>query len=235
MSLNSFRWLEFDAYLFDIDGTLLTNRDLIHYRALNRAMRYVYGIDTTIDGIGYHGKTDLGILRAALAREGLGAAAFEARLADALDMVREQVHRNADAMRPRVCPGVPEVLAQLQAAEKLVAIASGNLESVGWHKVETAGLRRHFAYGRFCDEMEEREAIFHQAQLEAHSRLGPAARVCFVGDTPSDIVAARQVGASVVAVATGIYKQADLASYGPDACLNSCNELLLNVAVSPDQ
>jgi phosphoglycolate phosphatase len=68
---NGFRWTEFEAYLFDIDGTLLVTRDLVHYNALNRAMREVYGVDTTIDDITYHGKTDLGILRAALARAGV--------------------------------------------------------------------------------------------------------------------------------------------------------------------
>src|SRR2546429_1218690 len=39
---NGFRWMDFDAYLFDIDGTLLVTRDLVHYNALNRAIREVY-------------------------------------------------------------------------------------------------------------------------------------------------------------------------------------------------
>ena len=57
---NGFRWMDFDAYLFDIDGTLLVTRDLVHYNALNRAIREVYEVEATIDGIPYHGKTDLG-------------------------------------------------------------------------------------------------------------------------------------------------------------------------------
>ena len=31
--LNGFRWMEGDAYLFDIDGTLLVTRDLVHRNA----------------------------------------------------------------------------------------------------------------------------------------------------------------------------------------------------------
>ena len=32
------KWIEADAYVFDIDGTLLNTRDLVHWNALNRAM-----------------------------------------------------------------------------------------------------------------------------------------------------------------------------------------------------
>jgi hypothetical protein len=35
---NGFRWMPADAYLFDIDGTLLNTHDQVHYEALNRAM-----------------------------------------------------------------------------------------------------------------------------------------------------------------------------------------------------
>ena len=59
-----FRWREADAYLFDIDGTLLLSPDRTHRYALHRAMLDVYGVETSIDGIPYHGKTDPGILRA---------------------------------------------------------------------------------------------------------------------------------------------------------------------------
>src|SRR6266567_5029805 len=93
--LNGFRWMEGDAYLFDIDGTLLVTRDLVHRNALHHAMREVYGVDTTIDGIAYHGKTDLGILRAALNRAGVSDHEFEARLPQALRYVRQHVDENA--------------------------------------------------------------------------------------------------------------------------------------------
>ena len=65
-------WMDADAYIFDIDGTLLNTRDLVHWNALHQAMLEVYGVDTTIEGIAYHGKTDIGILGAALERAGLG-------------------------------------------------------------------------------------------------------------------------------------------------------------------
>jgi beta-phosphoglucomutase-like phosphatase (HAD superfamily) len=86
-----FHWMAADAYLFDIDGTLLVSRDGIHRNALHRAMREAYGVDTTIDGIAYHGKTDLGILRAALERAGVSSDRFEANLPAALQVVCQNV------------------------------------------------------------------------------------------------------------------------------------------------
>ena len=42
---DGFRWRQADAYLFDIDGTLLNTEDLVHYNARNFAMRDVYRVD----------------------------------------------------------------------------------------------------------------------------------------------------------------------------------------------
>src|SRR6266536_3898202 len=93
-------WMACDAYLFDIDGTLLKNRDRVHYDALNRALREVYGADTTIAGVAFHGMTDVGILRAALARVGIGSREFERHLPAALACVREHVAEHAGVLNP---------------------------------------------------------------------------------------------------------------------------------------
>lgn len=60
-----------DAYFFDIDGTLMISRDLVHWHAMHQAMLEVYGLDANFDGIPYHGKTDVAILRMALTRRGI--------------------------------------------------------------------------------------------------------------------------------------------------------------------
>jgi phosphoglycolate phosphatase len=223
---NGFRWFDADAYLFDIDGTLLNNRDHVHYDALNHALLQVYGVDSTIAGIAYHGKTDVGILRAALERAGVSTPTFEANLSEALESVRGHVRDNAHTLTPRVCAGVPEVLGKLQAAGKLIGIASGNLESVGWQKVKATGLRDFFQFGCFCDQRELRKDIFRQAVAEVHNRLGDAAIACFLGDTPDDIQAARHAGGCVIAVCTGIFKADALGRYQPDVCVGSCAELI---------
>lgn len=223
---NGFRWDAADAYLFDVDGTLLRSYDRTHRAALHRAMADVYGVETTIDGIAYHGKTDPGILRAALDRAGLSNDAIDTRMHEALAGIRRHAEENAALFTPTLMPSIPEILEFLRDQGKLLAICSGNLEAIGWLKVRVAGLRPFFQFGCFADECELREHVFGQGMAEAHRRLGPQARVCFVGDTPEDVLAAQKVGARVIAVGTGIYKAEDLAMNGPDFSVASFAELL---------
>ena len=83
---NHFDWQSCDAYLFDIDGTILRSRDRVHYNAMNRAMLDVYGKNTTIARVAYHGMTDLGIMRAALA-DGLEVVGHARRTVDDADVL----------------------------------------------------------------------------------------------------------------------------------------------------
>jgi len=222
---NGFRWKDSDAYLFDIDGTLLLSKDRTHRYALHRAMLDVYGVETTIDGIAYHGKTDVGILRATLERAGIATDVINQRMPDALEVVRRDAAEKAERFTPNVLPGIREVLDLLRGSGKLLGVASGNLELVGWLKLKAAGLQDYFSFGRFADECELRDDIFRAAVAEARRRLGPEATVCFVGDTPDDVRAARSAGGRIIAVGTGIFKVEDLASHGPDALISCCGEL----------
>lgn len=220
--------LNADAYVFDIDGTLLVTRDLVHWNGLRQAMLQTYGVDTTIAGLSYHGKTDIGILRMAMERCGISGPAFEERLPAALSVICKEVSANFAEIRPEMCPCVRDLLEQLRAEGKLLGVASGNLEIVGWHKISAAGLREFFSFGCFGDECELRSAIFDRAVAEVRRRLGEKASVCFIGDTPEDIRAARKVNAKIIAVSTGVYPLAELAALQPDACYNSCADLVAN-------
>jgi phosphoglycolate phosphatase-like HAD superfamily hydrolase len=213
-----------DAYVFDIDGTLLVTKDLVHWNALHQAMLEAYGVDTTIEGIQYHGKTDLSILRAALAREGIGGTQFEAALPRALAVVCDEVEKHHRELAPIVCPGIVQLLERLKTDGKLLGVASGNLETVGWHKIEAAGLRRFFSFGCFSDQNESRGEIFRNALACVRQQLDPKACVCFVGDTPSDVEAARQVGGQIVAVASGTFSLDELSACTPDLCVSHCGE-----------
>lgn len=215
-----------DAYVFDIDGTLLVTRDLVHWNALHQAMLEAYGVDTTIEGIPYHGMTDLSILRATLAREGIQDGAFEAALPKALEVVCREVDVHRTEIRPQVCAGIPALLDTLSTQGFLMGVASGNLETVGWHKIEAANLRQYFAFGYYSDRCETRAGIFQNAVDHVKQELGSNATACFIGDTPADVRAAREIGAEIVAVASGTFGVGELRACGPDLCIEHCEELL---------
>jgi phosphoglycolate phosphatase len=219
---------EADAYIFDIDGTLLVTQDLVHWNALHQAMLEAYGVDTTIEGIPYHGKTDLSILRAALERKGIGGRGFEGRLPRALEIVCREVELNRQDILLEVCPGIVQLLESLRGAGKLLGVASGNLETVGWHKIEAAGLRGFFSLGCFSDRCEERSGIFQNALEMVSLQLGSDPRTLFIGDTPSDIAAAREVGAQILAVSTGTFSFDELSACAPDLCVSHCGEFFLD-------
>lgn len=220
-----FVWSTADAYLFDIDGTLLNTRDGVHYYAFRNALRALFGIEGTIDGVPVHGNTDLGILRAVLARAGIAGDEYERKLPELIRHMCDEVCRNAAGIRVELCPSIRELLLWLQQRGKLMGVVSGNLEPIGWAKIEAAGLRSFFAFGSFSDHREHRADIFRHGISEARRRLGGAS-VCIVGDTPSDIAAAKEVAAPIIAVATGIFSRHELAALDPTLCVGCCSELL---------
>jgi phosphoglycolate phosphatase-like HAD superfamily hydrolase len=221
-----FQWKKTDAYLFDIDGTLLLSPDRTHRYALHRALLDVYGVATTIDGIAYHGKTDPGILRAALERLNIPTSVIDAKMAAALEVVRQDATQKADRFRPNVLPGILDLVKILKASGKLLGLCSGNLEAVAWLKLRAAGLADFFEFGCFADDCELRVDVFRKGMQEVAKRLGPGATVCFLGDTPDDVRAAQGAGGRVIAVGTGIFKAEDLAAHSPDAAVRSCVDLL---------
>jgi HAD superfamily hydrolase (TIGR01549 family) len=220
------RWSTADAYLFDIDGTLLNVRDATHYFAFHNAVEKVFGVNSHIDGVPVHGNTDPGILRAVLRREGLSDSDIDARLSDVYRHMCDEVEYKQAEICAELCPSIIEVLTRLKSADKLLGVVSGNLERIAWLKLKRAGLRDYFTFGCFSDHAELREHIFRNGVAQAQHRLGPRATVCFVGDTPADIHAARAVGVPVIALATGIFSAEVLAEHAPDACFPCGTDLL---------
>jgi len=221
-----FRWDAADAYLFDIDGTLLNSRDPVHYFAFRGAMRHVAGLDATIDNVPVHGNTDPGILRAVLRNHGLTDSEIDSHMPQIVDQMCAEVEQNCGELRPELCPSIPELVSRLHASGKLLGVASGNLERIGWLKLEKAGLRAMFSFGAFSYPRELRRDIFAYGIEQAQARLGAAASVFVVGDTPSDTEAAQSLGVPIICMATGIFPFQELMAHHPDACFACGTDLL---------
>ena len=221
-----FNWRQFDAYLFDIDGTIANTRGGVHYNSFHTALREVYGCDGRIDPVPVHGNTDIGILRATLEHHGKLRGDFEDLLPRARELMCAEVNRNAANFDVELCPGIVDLLTSLHRDGKLLGVVTGNFEEIGWRKLERGGVRHFFDFGSFSDHREKREDIFRYGIEVARQLRGFSTRICFVGDTPSDIRAAAQVGMPVIAVATGIYSREELANEAPTLCAATCLELM---------
>lgn len=221
-----FRWSEADAYLFDIDGTLLNCQDMVHFSAFHNAFREVLGLDANLNGLVLHGNTDIGILKAALKREGFASGFIDSQIPRIVKRMCAEVCHNRELLRPQLCPSINELISCLTMQRKLLGAASGNLEPIGWMKLEKAGLKQALSFGSFAWPREFRAEIFKHGISTARRRLGSSARVCVIGDTPADVHAARAVGAPVIAMSTGIYDFSELRACNPDACCASAADLL---------
>jgi phosphoglycolate phosphatase-like HAD superfamily hydrolase len=222
-----FDWRSFDAYLFDIDGTLLNSRDAVHYFAFHSAVRRILGREFSVEGIPVHGNTDIGILRAYMKAGNVPESEWLPRVSDLVAFMADEVERNAGDLRPELCPSILGLVERLHAAGKLLGVASGNLERVGWAKLRAAKLDRYFRFGAFSDTRELRDHIIAFGVEQAREILGSnEVRVVVVGDTPADISSAHANGIPVIAVATGIYSFEELIEHRPEMCVPCCDELL---------
>src|SRR6266568_298586 len=123
-----FNWRGFDAYLFDIDGTLLNSRDAVHYFAFLTAMSELYGREVGLEGVPVHGSTDPIILLRALERAGVSEADGRAALQDVMSRMCSVVEARAEELRPELCGSIAKLLAELKASGKLMGVTSGNVE-----------------------------------------------------------------------------------------------------------
>jgi phosphoglycolate phosphatase len=212
--------------LWDIDGTLVDSAG--HGRfAFEEAFDAVIG--GVPDWVEYAGRTDHQIALSMLNHS-----------AEHLPAVLEQlvaklaVRKSAIAAEGRVYPGVPETLAALHEADGVInSLLTGNLEANAAVKVGAFGLERWLdfeagAYG--SDPHERRSDLVAIARERAAARYGQTTGAVLVGDTPLDVLAAREAGARAVAVATGFADPEVLRASGPDAYLEDFADTAAAVA-----
>lgn len=221
-----FAWDAQDAYLFDIDGTLLRTRDRIHVDSFVSSVQRVTGFEITLAGILLHGSTDTAILREACHQAGIPAEILESRIEAILEAMRLAVAEKRHEMDIIRMPGVEQALDHLARRGALLGIATGNLEMIGWIKIEAAGLREWFQFGGFSDHFPVRSEMVGHAARKARALAGERATVCVVGDTPRDIEAARANNLAVIAVATGSFDFDALYALRPDVCATSLADLI---------
>ena len=179
----------------------------------------------------HHGSTDGLILLKVLEHHGVAPAEAAARLPELqramVDHFMEHVDHAGDGLE--VLPGVVALLEALRRRDDVaVCLVTGNLQAIGWAKMEALGIKRLFSppcfggFGSdFCSGDQSGMGWADRAELvrvaaaraEQHGH-GPLGRRVHVGDAPMDVKAAAAAGAHPLGVTTGIYTAAQL----EDAC-----------------
>lgn len=214
--------------LFDVDGTLIRSGGA-GSRALERAVAEAFGLGPVKASFSFAGGTDRAIFRRLLRECGVEPTedALARTVAVYLAILEEEI---AAAAAYRVNPGIEPALEALagraaaHAASLAVGLGTGNVEAGARIKLARADLNRHFAFGGFgCDD-EDRAALLRAGAARGAARLGAApgaCRVLVIGDTPRDVAAAHAIGARCLAVATGGATPDALAAAGADYVFDS--------------
>lgn len=121
-------------------------------------------------------------------------------------------------------PGVPELLAELQARGHRMAVATGKSRRGLDHQFSVTGLGPLFAASRCADETNPKP---HPAMLlELMRELTLDRRdLLMIGDTSHDLGMASSAGVDAVAVCYGAHASNALRALEPRACVASVEEL----------
>lgn len=207
--------------LFDIDGTLLRRSGPHHRQALVDAVRRVTGLETSTDHIPVHGMLDPDILTRMLGDAGASRACIRRAMPEIVRRAQQIYVRGVPNLQRKTCPGVRSLLHRLQRQGVALGLVTGNLTRIGWKKLDRAGLKPYFPFGAFGEMARDRAGLARLAIRRARSegRIAKGAAIALVGDSPSDIIAARRNGIRSIAVCTGISTRDDLLAYAPDILL----------------
>ena len=212
--------------LWDIDGTLIASGGA-GMRALEIALREIFGIDGSLQDIDFAGRTDRWIIREIFRK-------FE------LQMTEENFVRYLDgyiAVLPaalanphaRVLPGVAALLEAVNARGHIAqGLLTGNVRRGAEAKLSHHGLWRHFAFGAFADDAEHRNDLGPHAIRRAAAHHGvafPATRIWVIGDTAHDIACGNAIGAKTLAVGTGGHALDALRQNNPTAVLEDLSDI----------
>ncbi len=206
---------------FDIDGTLLYARGSGR-EAFRLAFDEALGWMQNVEHINFHGATDLDVFRKICIERGeistpeMERAFFDC-LAPALDAQmkknRIEIFPNIGRILPMLSNVRNEYRTPVSSGWKL-GIVTGNIKATAKLKLKHAGLSEYFderGFGCGCDHEDRVEIARH-----AWERAGKPKRAVLIGDTPSDIHAAKANGMTSIAVATGGYDFQTLEKAGAD-------------------
>jgi phosphoglycolate phosphatase-like HAD superfamily hydrolase len=205
--------------LWDIDGTIIISHGA-GFRAMARALTERFGKKVDMGTIDWAGRTDSWIAGEVLRVTGLPDT--PENIHDFLEAYLDTLPKELRAGRPgQVLPGILELLETLRTRPDVVqGLLTGNLERGAEVKLTHHKVWHYFEFGAYADDSPRRNDLGPHALRRAKERhaidFSPQ-HTFIIGDTPHDIECGKVIGARTIAVATGKYSVAELASHQPTA------------------
>ena len=211
--------------LWDIDHTLIDTGG-VGKRLYVRAFEAVSGKSMEHE-VDVTGRTELDIFAETAQRHGIESSD------DLVDRYRDELARQYQehvhelSTKGHRLPGAVQALAALATMPKVVqTVLTGNLRAVAAVKLQAFGLHQYIDWtvGAYGDDDGYRPTLVVVAQRRAAEKYGvrfERHNTVIVGDSASDVAAARDGGAMVIAVTSGRDDEQSLRSAGADTVLGS--------------
>lgn len=213
--------------LFDIDGTLLSAGG-VSSQAMVEALVAGFGTAGAANEYDYSGKTDPQIVRDLLRGAGISDQRIDAGMTAALEDYRRRLDARLRPEHVRAKPGVVAVVDALAADTRVtLALLTGNIEPCARAKLAPLGLNRHFPFGAYGSDHEDRYCLPQVAVARAAAHTGATfsgEQVVIIGDSIHDVLCGRSLGVRAVAVATGRTSRERLAAERPHALLDDLSD-----------
>ena len=209
--------------LFDIDGTLTRTDN--GYLPFNEAIFHTFGIDGDIRTVVPDGNTDPLIVKDIFAKANVAVEIQADGWRQFTVNLREcyQRHVRQGKTTVRALPGAAELLRALSARDDFSSgVVTGNFEVTAQVKLEAAGLAWYLSRGAYASDSEHRPDLPAIAKKRWEQSTGRTIRFeqcVIIGDTPNDLIAARQNNMKCVLVGTSRYPVEELWYWQPDGCL----------------
>lgn len=210
---------EFDTYIFDLDGTLLsTLNDLA--TSTNYALRWAGMPERTIEEIRMFVGNGVKLLMERAIPNGINNPKFEETYAKFREHYLEH---NLDTTSPY--DGIPELLRELKRRGKKLAIVSNKFYAA------TQDLAKHFFPDTIKVAIGERETIRKKPApdtvLEALRQLGASKEgAVYIGDSDVDIMTAKNCGLPCISVLWGFRDKDFLIQHGGTIFVNKPSDIL---------
>lgn len=198
--------------LFDIDKTLI-DRSECHHQAFIHAFKKVFGVNTSVEVINYHGKTDPQIMHEVLLVEGLKENDICPYKNDFLDCLSKYFVAKVKYDEIKVMDGAVDLLKELENEKVLLGLLTGNIETIAYAKLNHVDLGHYFKLGGFGSDSYYRPNLVLKAIQRAENDFGfmnNKNNIFVVGDTPLDVAAGLKTGILTIGVASGEYSKDEL-------------------------
>lgn len=220
--------------LWDIDGTLMRSTVQGGYKKyFSATMEKVFGHAGRLEEIIPSGMTDTQIMFEALRDADFTPAHIFERKEELLRVFQAEMKAvlAANGEPYEVLRGVREILTETHRNPRFInALLTGNLSVAAEIKLKSVGLWHYFADApnAFGEISHERRHLAHEAGKlfnEKYEFEFSPRQFIVIGDTPNDIICARDFGAKVLAVKTGRNQSREkLAEMKPDHLLDDLSD-----------